>query len=793
MAPTRQPHSLDIYQDPDSFQFHPTDIESELLQAFVAENSSQPNLALAPSTTAHSAASPRKFERPVTSQAGPLGARSLNSVCIPPPMQSNYTIDSPQKSPLFYHTSNHPMQHMSSEQLYGAYSHQPVMDKENIYHMQSMTPQQYPQNIYGYKAPLKRAFPSDALLPPSQKLPSSGKKAKTEETSSAFILPDPSEMPAVEDDGTKPPISYANLIGMAILRAPNRRLTLAQIYKWISDHYSFYRSADGGWQNSIRHNLSLNKNFIKQERPKDDPGKGNYWIIKPGEERTFIAKDRPLRPVKGGESTTFVQQTQHDFIGSQKTASTPAVGSFSLAPSSAKRFDTKTVDSSKFPDDNLSSDGTLPASDPALNDEDQHDSLAMPPPAARNIRSSPPAEDINSSPPPLVADRSGTPPGVKRPGSRKLNFNSNANDSGYYSSIESSVTRAPGYANMMPTSEADRPRHKRGRAEEELARIRSSSYDSPSKDAGHRRNVSVKFDISSPKRPGTSNGFAPATPGSLIFKRPALPLVSASPGTSLANHRLHMQRLLESPGKNNMTPLREGMSMWSPHFNSIVEQDLFMSPEKTAQPTPWRDSIFNTAAFELDFHNTDDLADRGSPGKRRLSRAVMTSGALADITGSTQAKNNGSSLAHGHMDGLFNLASPPFQLTPDSVIPKSSVPVMSPYKRNSTANVLGIDNCSEWLDLNVDQFWGFPSPSRNNSISMGHMSDLGNMATTGAPSFNMTVTSDGSEEGVDILQEFGKIGANLAAANRFAPSQGSPVKRPGLGRPQIQRSVTSKF
>ncbi|KAK9474991.1 uncharacterized protein V1510DRAFT_405650 [Dipodascopsis tothii] len=113
-------------------------------------------------------------------------------------------------------------------------------------------------------------------------------------------------LPPIYDDGSKPPFSYATLIGMAILRAPARRLTLAQIYKWINDTFAWYRNSDSGWQNSIRHNLSLNKAFSKQERPKDDPGKGNYWIIEPGCEYMFV-KGRPRKPFgQAANGTAFV-------------------------------------------------------------------------------------------------------------------------------------------------------------------------------------------------------------------------------------------------------------------------------------------------------------------------------------------------------------------------------------------------------------------------------------------------------------------------------------------------------
>ena len=77
----------------------------------------------------------------------------------------------------------------------------------------------------------------------------------------------------------KPPHSYAQLIAMAILSDPEEKLTLAKIYDWIKERYAFYRHSGGGWQNSIRHNLSLNKCFEKVARRTDEPGKGMKWQI----------------------------------------------------------------------------------------------------------------------------------------------------------------------------------------------------------------------------------------------------------------------------------------------------------------------------------------------------------------------------------------------------------------------------------------------------------------------------------------------------------------------------------
>nr|ASV63215.1 forkhead box j1 [Channa punctata] len=79
----------------------------------------------------------------------------------------------------------------------------------------------------------------------------------------------------------KPPYSYATLICMAMQASKKTKITLSCIYKWITDNFCYYRHANPTWQNSIRHNLSLNKCFIKVPRQKDEPGKGGFWKIDP--------------------------------------------------------------------------------------------------------------------------------------------------------------------------------------------------------------------------------------------------------------------------------------------------------------------------------------------------------------------------------------------------------------------------------------------------------------------------------------------------------------------------------
>lgn len=779
MSSTRYP-PLQIYQDPVASSFDRAPMPSSHNQ-----NGQQKKSPLRPIKNAASrknivfnppqAAGPNRQSPSKTSQhssspnRAPFGNK-LNLVPMPPPGRPLYNTDSMQKrQPLM-------SKFKPQKALFSTFSSGKPggnMDKEN--YPQPIYPQpaaQYNEGfnrsnfslegLYAQKPTLKRSLMEAAPIHESRPMKKS--KMVEEEVDDILImqdLPAPDSFPPITDDGSKPPHSYAQLIAMSILRSEGRRLTLAQIYKWISDTYSHYGATDAGWQNSIRHNLSLNKAFVKQERPKDDPGKGNYWALVPGMEHTFI-KDKTSK--KASASNESVSTMSNVLPAPEPTSIAPLPSSQSEPPRAifhpvapALGLPSQTLprqpaytlpDPPKSRNNDLSSDATIPASDISNVDPVQEEAEPAPP-SSPLMHSSPPTGLIHSSPPVPrhVQRRQDTPPPVprfpssSRSRSHKRKFAS-MDDSGYFSNLDSSAMRHN--PNRLLTSEADRPRMKRGRAEEEIARLRGSSYDSPTKNrmlGGQQSSSPVRRSLGKP----TYQMLPPLTPA-MKLKAPVRPPPSVSPNTNLRLHRDRVREMVGSPLRD-MTCLGDEIIPWSPQFNM-----------DGSTPFVYHDSIPDWDIFaDIETFSSGCLENPFSPEKRSNKRPRLDRSRSANIM--AEISSQPSSYAN-QTRNLNNTNTPLLRFSP------SKQQALSPTK--------SLSNFFDSPGLQPQ------SPSKMSSSAY----NLGN--------FEIDQDFFGSEfleeglgfDGVDIMQGFQKIGSGAANHARTAP-KGS--------RPPLGRSFTSRF
>lgn len=755
---TQQP--LQIYQDPvESFDHAPmpsiqNHSNSKKLSPLrpIKNAASRRNIVLNPPQSGPAKYSPLKAAHQSSSSPSraPFGNK-LNAVSMPPPGGPTFNTDSMEKKPLMSKFKQ------PQKALFTTFPSTKAMDKENYQETNSSQSSNYGegfnegnfslQGLYGPKLPQKRMLMDAAPIHESRpfKKPKIEEPLEKDEIQGQLELPAPDSFPPLHDDGTKPPHSYAQLIGMSILRSPARRLTLAQIYKWISDTFSFYNISEQGWQNSIRHNLSLNKAFHKQERPKDDPGKGNYWAILPGLEHQFI-KEKVTRKATGLNENVSILTT-NDVTTSEAESSRTAYKPLVPAPQELPppQLPTYTISEAQLPAiPELSSDATIPASDSFAPDEaGDMDEL---PPSSPLIRSSPPAM-MHSSPPVArhTTRTQNTPPPVprfpssSRTRSHKRKFAS-MDDSGYFSSLDSSAMR-PHQVGRLLTSEADRPRMKRGRAEEEIARLRGSSYDSPPK---LRALSNFAPPSSSPLRRSQkydSQMLPPLTPA-MKLKAPIRPPPSVSPNTNLKLHRDRVRELVGSP-ERGITCLDEELPPWSPAFNLD-------------------DTAYLISAFDVDYDifaaNPSMLMapSTGSPEKRSAKRQRVersrSANILADITNSNNKKVT---------------STPKLSFTPSLAPSFYDSPVKGLGIMDSPSALLGIESLNK-LESPSFSINAFELPQEEEFFGAEFLSE------------EMTDFS-----GMDIMQGFQKIGSG-AHSSRNSPKANN-------SRPAFGRSFTTRF
>ncbi|KAL3119221.1 hypothetical protein niasHT_003508 [Heterodera trifolii] len=127
--------------------------------------------------------------------------------------------------------------------------------------------------------------------------PSMAQSAASTPTEQQTNKPLPVIKPPGDEKEERPSLSYKDLIIEAIESSPERRLKLSEIYQVIKylHPYNQRRSDQWGWQNSIRHNLSLHDCFVKLPLKQTSANGvvGHFWTVV-----TRGPDEKPLGPTR---------------------------------------------------------------------------------------------------------------------------------------------------------------------------------------------------------------------------------------------------------------------------------------------------------------------------------------------------------------------------------------------------------------------------------------------------------------------------------------------------------------
>lgn len=131
----------------------------------------------------------------------------------------------------------------------------------------------------------------------------------------------------------KPPHCYATLIYMSM--RGKSKVTLGEIYSYVKSTFKYYKANDNGWKNSIRHNLTQHKCFVKVQRTDDHPGKGGFWTLSAGHEVMF---KNGIFKRKRRKMTASVLPGKHDSRHLVNGKSAGKAGPAATSPKGRRKF-----------------------------------------------------------------------------------------------------------------------------------------------------------------------------------------------------------------------------------------------------------------------------------------------------------------------------------------------------------------------------------------------------------------------------------------------------------------------